>query len=420
MTTQSTTKRTETGGKARRSVLLALVLGAALAALVGLAGTAQQADAAFTEKVVFASNRTTGTGVNNPTGDSEIFKMNLDGTNVRQLTTNKVTDFGPVLSPDKTKVAYNSLGIQTSNPEGEYEVYVMNASDGTAKKNLTNNRADVYDYYPHFSPGGKKIAYTSSGKRATNPEGDAEVYLMSSLDGSAKKNLTNNGVEVPGDNPVDDYVSDFSPTGERIAYVSWGKQGSNPEGEGEVYRMNALDGSAKKNLTNNGDGLDDYYAVFSPDGKTIAYESSGVQTSNSEGDHEIYRMNALDGSAKKNLTNSGDGVNDSYPDFSPGGKKISYMTSGQQTSNLEGDSEVYSMRSLDGTGQKNLSNNGDGVHDRYPFFVSSDSTRIFYESEGIQPSNLQGDQEIYRLNASDGTGQKNLTDSDSYDGVYPD
>ena len=34
MTTQSTTKRTETGGKARRSVLLALVLGAALAVLV--------------------------------------------------------------------------------------------------------------------------------------------------------------------------------------------------------------------------------------------------------------------------------------------------------------------------------------------------------------------------------------------------
>ena len=419
MTTQTTTKSTETGGKARRSVLLALVLGAALAVLVALAGTAQQADAAFTEKVVFASDRTTGTGVNNPTGDSEIFKMNADGTGVRQLTTNKVTDFGPVLSPDKTKVAYNSLGIQTSNPEGEYEVYVMNASDGTAKKNLTNNRANVYDYYPLFSPGGKKIAYTSYGKRASNPEGDTEVYLMSTLDGSGQKNLTNNGIEVPGDNPVDDYVSDFSPTGDRIAYVSWGKQTSNPEGEGEVYRMNALDGTAKKNLTNNRDGLDDHYAVFSPDGKTIAYESSGAQTSNSEGDKEIYRMSALDGTAKKNLTNNGLNVNDYFPAFSPGGKKISYMTSGQQTSNLEGDSEVYVMSALDGMGQKNLSNNGDGIHDRYPFF-SSDGTRIFYESEGIQPSNLQGDQEIYRLNASDGTGQKNLTDSDSYDGVFPD
>ena len=420
MTTQAITRKAQTRGEGRRALLLALALGVVLAALVAtIVVPRRRAEAAFTEKVVFASDRTTGTGVNNPTGDFEIFKMNPDGTNVRQLTTNKVTDFGPILSPDKTKVAYHSFGIQTSNPEGDYEIYVMNASDGKLKNNLTHNRAAVNDYYPLFSPGGKKIAYTSYGKRASNPEGDSEVYVMSSLDGSGNKNLTNNGVEVPGDNPVDDYVSDFSPTGDRIAYVSWGKQGSNPEGEGEVYRMNALNGSGQKNLTHNGEGLDDDYAVFSPDGKTIAYESSGVQTSNSEGDKEIYRMSALDGTAKKNFTNNGLDVNDSFPAFSPGGKKISYMTSGQQASNLEGDSEVYSMSALDGMGQKNLSNNGDGVDDRYPFF-SSDSTRIFYESEGIQPSNLQGDNEVYRLNASDGKGQKNLTDNDSYDGVYPD
>ncbi|MBA2713912.1 MAG: hypothetical protein H0U55_10235 [Rubrobacteraceae bacterium] len=59
-------------------MLLLLALGAILAALV--AGTAQQAEAAFTEKIVFVSTRTTGTGVDNPTGDYEIFKMNPDGT----------------------------------------------------------------------------------------------------------------------------------------------------------------------------------------------------------------------------------------------------------------------------------------------------------------------------------------------------
>jgi len=148
MTTQATTRKAQTRGKGRRALLLALALGVVLAALVATITVPQRrAEAAFTEKVVFASDRTTGTGVNNPSGDFEIFKMNPDGTNVRQLTTNKVTDFGPVLSPDKTKVAYNSLGIQTSNPEGEYEVYVMNASDGTAKKNLTDS--DSYDgVYP--------------------------------------------------------------------------------------------------------------------------------------------------------------------------------------------------------------------------------------------------------------------------------
>jgi Tol biopolymer transport system component len=391
----------------------------ALAGVVALAGPARQADAAFTEKVVFASDRTTGTGVNNPTGDFEIFRMNADGTGVRQLTTNKVDDFGPVLSPDKSKVAYHSYGKLTSNPEGDYEIYVMNASEGTAKRNLTNNRADVNDFNPLFSPGGKKIAYTSSGKRASNPEGDSEVYVMRSLDGTGQKNLTNNGLEVPGDYPVSDYASDFSPTGDKIAYVSYDKQGSNPEGDIEIYRMNVLDGTAKKNLTNNGDGIDDGRAVFSPDGKTIAYESSGFQMYNPEGDDEIYSMSALDGKNKKNLTNNQDGVNDSYPVFSPGGKKIAYHTDGKQTSNLDGDYDVYRMSALDGTGQTNLTDNKEDVDNEYPYF-SSDGTKIFYESEGVQDSNLQGDAEIYRLNTSDGKGKKNLTDNEAFDGVYPD
>ena len=257
---QATTRGIEGRSKRRGGLLLTLALGAALAGVAAMGGVATRADAAFTEKVVFASNRTTGTGVNNPTGDFEIFRMNPDGKAVRQLTANGVDDFGPVLSPDKTKVAYLSHGKQTSNPEGDLEIYIMNASDGTVKRNLTHNRAGVDDYYPIFSPGGKKIAYTSTGKRASNPEGDAEVYVMRSLDGTGQKNLTNNGLEVPGDYPVSDYASDFSPTGDKIAYVSLDKQGSNPEGDAEVYRMNALDGTAKENLTHNGDDVGDTFA----------------------------------------------------------------------------------------------------------------------------------------------------------------
>ena len=120
-----------------------------MAGMVALAGTARHAEAASSEKIVFSSNRTTGTGVNNPTGDYEVFRMNADGTGVRQITTNKVDDFGPVLSPDKTKVAYNSYGMQTSNPEGDREIYSMNTVDGTGKKNLTHNGLGVQDFiYP--------------------------------------------------------------------------------------------------------------------------------------------------------------------------------------------------------------------------------------------------------------------------------
>jgi hypothetical protein len=139
VTAQTTTQAIGRRGKRRSVALVGLALGVALACIVAMGGTARQADAVFAEKVVFVSDRTTGVGVNNPTGDHEIFRMNPDGTGVRQLTFNKVSDFAPILSPDGTRVSYASHGVQLSNPEDDWEVYAMNASDGKGKKNLTNN-----------------------------------------------------------------------------------------------------------------------------------------------------------------------------------------------------------------------------------------------------------------------------------------
>ena len=199
MKTVATTQKLEVRSKKRSVILLSLALGAIISAMVALAGTARQAEAASSEKVVFATNRTTGTGVNNPTGDYEIFRMNPDGTGVRQLTTNKVDDVGPIISPDGTKVAYTSFGKQTSNLEGDHEVYRMSTLDGRGKQNLTNNGDGVNDIVPFFSSDGQKVFYETYGEQTTNPEGDREIYNMNTVDEMGPKNLTNNG----------DGVSDF-------------------------------------------------------------------------------------------------------------------------------------------------------------------------------------------------------------------
>ena len=142
MTTAST-RIAEARSKRTSGLLVSLALGVALAGVVGIAGVAQRAEAAFPDKVVFVSDRTKGTGVNNPTGDEEIFTMNPDGTGIKQLTFNEVNDDDPTFSPDGTKVVYESEGIQNTNPEGDEEVYIVNARDGSNNKNLTNNGVEV-------------------------------------------------------------------------------------------------------------------------------------------------------------------------------------------------------------------------------------------------------------------------------------
>jgi Tol biopolymer transport system component len=99
--------------------------GKALAALV-LAGT-KPAEAAFpgkNGKIVFSSLRTTGDGVDNPTGDYEIFTMNPGGTGVTQLTRNTAYDYQPAFSADGTKMAFFS-----DRDEQQGEIYVMTAVD---------------------------------------------------------------------------------------------------------------------------------------------------------------------------------------------------------------------------------------------------------------------------------------------------
>jgi len=127
--------------------------------------------------------------------------MNPNGTGVKQLTFNQVRDSEPGLSPDGQMIAYVSEGIQTSNPQGDAEVYVMNALNGSGKKILSNSGLGVDDYSPVFSPGSTRVAYEIYGIQTSNPEGDWEVYRVNVLDGSGKRNLTNNGDRVFDDSP---------------------------------------------------------------------------------------------------------------------------------------------------------------------------------------------------------------------------
>jgi Tol biopolymer transport system component len=199
------------------------------------------------ERIVFASDRISGRGTDNPERDLEIFAMSSEGKKLEQLTSNAVDDFEPTYSSDE-KLLFVSQNVKPSNPEGDSEVYVMNR-DGTNPRNLTNTIGAVSDQDPRFSPDDQQIAFTSFGKQPSNAEGNFEIYLMNA-DGSEQRNLTNNA-------DLSEFVSDCYCDGREIAYSSFGAQPSNPEGDAEMYVMNGLYGTDQRNLSRTGsDGSD--------------------------------------------------------------------------------------------------------------------------------------------------------------------
>lgn len=114
-----------------------------------------------------------------PTLNDDICIINTDGTNEINLTHHPASDVSPVFSPDGTKIAF----VTNRNFNGS-EVYVMNI-DGSNLTQLTNN-IDISDGTPAWSPDGTKIAFVTNRDEANN----FEVYVMNA-DGTNQTRLTN-------------------------------------------------------------------------------------------------------------------------------------------------------------------------------------------------------------------------------------
>jgi Tol biopolymer transport system component len=201
----------------------------------------------------------------------DIFSMNLDGTDPRRLTDNPKYDAEPVVSSDGKQIVFGS------QREGDFDVYVMNI-DGSGVRRLTDRVG--YDGGPWFSPDGKKIVW-----RAWYPETVEEKALwkdcmqkdyivavpldlwVMDADGSNKRRLTHNGAT--------NWAPSWHPDGKRIVFSSnmddWradiGKFGHNFE----LY-LTSIDDTDLERITFN--TVFDSFPMFSPDGKKIVFGSN--------------------------------------------------------------------------------------------------------------------------------------------------
>ena len=106
----------------------------------------------------------------------DIYVMEADGSNPRQLTDDRWADDFLSWSPDGTRIAFASQNNRN------WDIYVIDV-DGGDPRNLTNSPHGEWE--PSWSPDGERIAFASDRELKT------DIYVMEA-DGSDPQNLTNN------------------------------------------------------------------------------------------------------------------------------------------------------------------------------------------------------------------------------------
>lgn len=163
------------------------------------------------DRIVFTSTRN---------GDIEIFTMNLDGSDVKQVTSEPGYDGGPFFSYDGKQIIYRRTsfadekeieGYRLLLAEGlvkpsKMEIWVMN-SDGSNKRQVTSNGAA--NFAPYFFPDGNRILFCSN---VEDPKGrDFDIYKIN-IDGTGLEKITQY-------NEFDGFPM-FSPDGSKLVFCS--------------------------------------------------------------------------------------------------------------------------------------------------------------------------------------------------------
>jgi TolB protein len=100
----------------------------------------------------------------------ELFLMNRDGSNLRQITTLGGANFAPSWHPDGKRLVFAS---NKADPKGrDFDIYLINL-DGTGLERVTYN--ETFDGFPMFSPDGKHLVFASN--RNATIEGETNVFI---------------------------------------------------------------------------------------------------------------------------------------------------------------------------------------------------------------------------------------------------
>jgi Tol biopolymer transport system component len=136
-------------------------------------------------------------------GDANIYVMNADGTNVRQITRAKGYDGGPFISPDGKRLVYRS-----DRKGNDLLQLFVNSVEGGAERQLTDN--DDVNWGPYWYTDSRHIVYATSKHGHSN----YEIYWMDVDSGQQERITYHDGF---------DGLPVLSPDGKRLMWTSSGR-----------------------------------------------------------------------------------------------------------------------------------------------------------------------------------------------------
>lgn len=260
-----------------------------------------------------------------PDGDSTLYTMNADGTNVRLVTRLIAGSPFSKWSPNGRLLAF------LSGSYGEGELHVVPATGRQARK-IGRHTVRAFDW----SPDGKQLAYESTDDviwtigldRGSRPRrlavGHSPVWSPNGFwlayfrGRESRTDIFKVAVRTPRpvrltNHPAADHSPQWSPDGSRIAFVSTRDRNS------ELYVVGS-GGNALRRLTR--DPAPDEFFAWAPDGRRlvhVSYRDGADPHSIGIGNAEVYTVE-IESRQVRNLTQNRHWDGD--PSFSPDGRWI--------------------------------------------------------------------------------------------------